>query len=73
MRVFLNGHEAKSESLIWFPYISRDFWNSMASDSTKVRAVKQRELLPANKNSRVCGQLTEPGRANKELTDVSND
>jgi len=45
----------------------------MASHSTKVRTVKQRELLPANKNSRVCGQLTEPGRANKELADVSND
>ena len=71
--VFLKGHEAKSESLIWFPYISRDFWNSMASPSTKVRTVKQRELLSAKKNSRVFGQLTEPGRANKELADVSND
>lgn len=45
----------------------------MASPSTKVRTVKQRELLSAKKNSRVFGQLTEPGRANKELADVSND
>lgn len=45
----------------------------MASHSTKVRNVKQRELRPANKNSRVFGQLTEPGRANKELADVSID
>lgn len=26
--------EAKSESLVSFPYVNRDFWNLMASDST---------------------------------------
>ncbi len=41
----MESHEAKSENVVWFPYMTRDFWNSIAQRSTKVPVVKQSYLF----------------------------
>jgi len=44
-RFFVSNNGEKSQRLIWFPYMKRDFWNSIISSSTKVGTVKQRGCL----------------------------